>query len=63
MSHSEIKCFLKRQHSGELCERGNFILNQLKVMQAPFEDVVFVSHFHKADIYFVSDAVDCRPSQ
>lgn len=29
MSHCEIKCFLKRHHSGKQCEWGNFSLNQL----------------------------------
>lgn len=62
MSHSEIKCFLKRQHSGKLCEWGNFILNSsARSHAAIFEEVVFVSHFYEADIYFVSDSVDCRP--
>lgn len=62
MSHSEIKCFLKRQHSGKLCEWGNFIFNSsARSHAAIFEEVVFVSHFYEADIYFVSDSVDCRP--
>lgn len=60
MSHCEIKCFLKRHHSGKQCEWGNFSLNQLclKSSSSVCRSSVCNSLLQGRHLFCVSDAVN-----